>query len=137
MEGREELVFLELNDNRKYKMERYKEEILKLAGNERQDRNSSKRLLFSYRNRNGEKLSLHAVGTFSGQVKPKLNTTTIRGRLGKEKAFKSAGVSPDEKIPRKGESNSLHCSMKGLTRFALKQRSQHEPKLMLSKTFYN
>jgi hypothetical protein len=85
-------ITLPLNDNRKYKVERYRAEILNLIENKAENaaaKTPSKRLQLSYRTPN---CSLHSL---TKKLKTDLNTT-LRDKF-KNVKYQSAHVSPTRK----------------------------------------
>lgn len=85
------VVHLGLNDNRKYKVEKYKEEIVKFVDCRNSRRGSaSKRLLLSYRNasRGAGKESMHSQ-SHSQRIRP---NATLMGKISPQ--FQSAHCSP-------------------------------------------
>jgi hypothetical protein len=108
-------IVLDLNDNRKYSVDRYRAEIMGLITGKRErpkERLTSKRLFLSQRaSTHKSGLSLHA--NLSKLAKPS-HTSTLRSEI-KQKQYQSAHISPNversiDKISAKAKTNILKAS---------------------------
>ena len=125
-------MHLGLNDNRKYKVDRYKDEILKLGegGTRGFKLTSSKRLYFSNRSQNNySKLSLHS-NEIGQKNKNNLSTskmnTTLRQKFKETKdKLRTAGNSPQmrDHAGKGAGFASLHISKNNSTQMQTNQKT--------------